>query len=351
MTVVSVSDSWVTWEEAASLAGVRVPTIEHAVRVGRIARRPRSAGGPTLERGSVLSWAAWYRETQAGIARRRAAREASRERGRLRGPRRGTVARLAEAATGADREEPDREGLVRGGQAMTWLSVSEAAFRLDCSESTVLRWAQAGLLVARLVPRAHMGDAVQASHTGTSAAGTSPVDSPPSTISPTRMRVQVSGASVKHLQRMRATDADEWVSQARAAEIVGCSASRIPVLVAEGLLTQRPGPRIQPSIGKDSAVRAAKVWAERVRAEEVARNERRAARPSNAPPDDDDVWVSTATAALALRLSRNRVGDRIRAGTLPAVLRGNRYWLRRADVETAAAARAFELLAVNSPDA
>lgn len=137
------------------------------------------------------------------------------------------------------------------------------------------------------------------------------------------------------------------VTHARAAEIVGCSPAHIPALVAEGLLTQRPGPRIQPSISKDSA----ETWAERARAEEVSREERRAARPSNAPPDDDDVWVSTATAAIALGWSRNRVGDRIRAGTLPAVLRGNRYWLRRADVETAAAARAFQLLAVGQLDA
>ena len=64
-------------------------------------------------------------------------------------------------------------------------------------------------------------------------------------------------------------------------------------------------------------------------------------RPTNAPPDDGQVWVTTKTAALVLGLTPNGVGARIRAGTLPAVLRGSRYWLRRVDVETAAAARVF----------
>ncbi len=346
MTIVSVSDSWVTWEEAAVLAGVRVPTIEHAVRVGRISRRPRSAGGPTLDRASVLSWADWYRETQADIARRRDAREASRQDGRLSAPKRRPVALLTEAMTKVAREALDRNKPV-----MAWLSVPEAAARLGCSEDTLRRWAEADLLVVETIPPSSDRDTEQASSAHASTRDATFARFPQPTVSSGRTQVRVSESSVDDLLRVRTADADAWVTQARAAEIVGCSPARIPAMVAEGLLTRRPGPRIQPSISRASAERAAVVWAERARAEAVACQERREARPANGPPDDKDVWVSTATAAIALGLSRNRVGDRIRAGRLPAVLCGNRYWLRRADVETAAAARAFQLLAVSSPDA
>lgn len=309
MAAMDVSGSWVSWEEAAELAGVRVPTIEHAVRVNRINHRPRNGPQPTLDRDSVLAWASWYREVKQGQVQRRAERERLREASPRRRRERGDggasrAQRLAALAQAAGTVDAEGDG---GGAAAEWLSVQAAALALSCSVSSVARWAEAGLLVVSV------------------AAG----------------EAQLSRESVSRLVAERAADAQGWVSQADAAAIVGCSHARVPELVAQGLLIQRPGPRGQASISRESADEAAQVWADRQAAAHAAREARAAKRPSNAAPNDGQVWVTTETSALALGMSRNGVGERIRAGTLPAVLRGNRYWLRRTDVETASAARAF----------
>lgn len=294
MGVVDVSGSWVSWDEAARLAGVRVPTVEHAVRVGRIAGRPAQGSRPSLDRESVLQWASWYREVQAGRDERRAARE------RAKGTR--PRARGLGLPTGAV------DPTARADGEASWIPVTTAAATLACSDSSVLRWAREGGLEGRFDGQAW-----------------------------------VTAESVQRLAAARAADGEAWVSQEAAAAIVRCSHARVPELVAEGLLVQRPGPRWRASISRESAVQAAAVWAARLKTDQDAREERRRARPTNGPPEDGDVWVTTATAALALGLTSGGVGARIRAGTLPGTLRGNRYWLRRADVEVAAAAQAFAI--------
>lgn len=294
MTCVSDSGRWVSWDQAAELAGVRVPTVEHAVRVGRIKRRPMRGARPSLDKASVLEWAVWYREVKAGQAQRRAARERARAASKSRGRARGQSPRVS---TPEAVEAPEDE---------TWLAVPEAALVLDCSESSVLRWADGGHLVVKVDGRAWL-----------------------------------SGSSVARLAATRAGDAAAWVSQEEAAAIVGCSHARIPELVDEGLLVQRPGPRWQASISWESANAAAVVWSRRLREAAADRQARKAARPTNAAPDDGQEWVTTGNAAQMLGMTRNGVGERIRSGTLPAVLRGNRYWLRRMDVESAATGEAM----------
>lgn len=252
----------------------------------------------------MLRWASWYREVQAGREERRAARERAKGT-RPRAPGQG-LSTEAVGPTGS------------AGGVASWVSVPEAAAALSCSESSVLRWAREGGLEGGLEGR---------------------FDG----------QVWVSAESVERLAAARAADAEAWVSQEAAAAIVGCSHARVPELVAEGLLVQRPGPRWRASISRESAVRAATAWAARLAAEREAREERRRARATNWPPEDGDVWVTTGTAALALGLTPGGVGARIRAGTLPGTLRGNRYWLRRSDVEVAAAAQAFVRRRHSSP--
>jgi hypothetical protein len=309
MAVVDGSARWVSWEEAAELAGVRVPTIEHAVRVNRINRRTRNGSQPTLDRDSVLAWASWYREVKQGQAQRRTERERLREASPRRRRERGAGGASRAQQLAALAQTAGTAGIAGGGGATAaeWMSVPAAALALGCSASSVVRWAESGLLTVGVAG----GD------------------------------VKLSRESVDRLVVERAADAHGWVSQAEAAGIVGCSHARVPELVVEGLLVQRPGPRGQASISRESADEAAQVWADRQAAAHAAREARAAKRPSNAAPNDGQVWVTTETAALALGMSRNGVGERIRAGTLPAVLRGNRYWLRRTDVETASAARVF----------
>lgn len=293
----AVSEKWVSWEEAARITGIRVPTIEHAVRVNRILRRPARGHYPTLDRASVLEWAAWYRQVQVDLAERRTAREQRQQGRRERATPRGLGLRdiLSERTPTA---------AVNGDSISRWLSVEDAALALACSESSIVRWVRAGGLEARF-----------------------------------EGRTWVSGASVDQLAAARAADEQAWVSQSDAADIVGCSHGRIPELIEEGLLVQRPGPRWRASISRESAMSAAEVWSQRLRAAKDERDERRRTRPTNAAPDDGHAWVTTSTAALMLGLTRNGVGERIRAGTLPATRRGNRYWMLRQDVEVAAAAQ------------
>ena len=120
--------------------------------------------------------------------------------------------------------------------------------------------------------------------------------------------------------------------------IIGVSSSTVDDLVAAGHLVTRKAPRPVPSVSKASADAYAVV-----RAQEQAERAERAARrrPKGAPPDDEQVWLDTATAALVLGITANRVRQLADRGSLPSELRGHRRWYRRADIETAAAARAL----------
>lgn len=219
---VSDSETWVSWEEAARLTGLPVPTVEHAVRVGRINRRTTHGSRPTLDRTSVLEWAAWHRTEAAGKAERRATR------GRAKGARTSSRPRAA-----ANWPRLDATGLASGD----WLTVAEAADALGCSESSVLRLARAGHLDARSAIR--------------------PAGQRPAAV--------YSSTSVEKVKAERAAEADAWVTWEEAARIVGCSPFPIPALIAEGLLVQRPGPHWKPSISRASAIAAAPVWAKRQR--------------------------------------------------------------------------------------
>lgn len=309
MLRVSVSGQWVSWDEAAELAGVRVPTIEHAVRVNRIVHRPRAGRLPTLDRDSVLAWATWYREELAGRQARRLSREllraAAQERRieRQRRPR-GRAARLATRQNG--QQAAVTETATASADGAEWISMSAAALRLESTTGSVRRWVELGTLEARF-----------------------------------EARLWVASDSVEVFKAERAADVRAWVNQAKAASIVGCAHHHISELVAEGLLVQRSGPTWRASISRASAEAAAPVWSQRQRAAALERERRTAQRPISQPPDDEHVWLSRLEAALVIGVSPSTISNRVRAGTLPGVRRGKRFWLRREDVERAAAARAF----------
>lgn len=53
------------------------------------------------------------------------------------------------------------------------------------------------------------------------------------------------------------------------------------------------------------------------------------------------MWLSVETTALVLGLSTSRVLQLVHAELLPATQIGRRWWLRRTDIEQAAAVRTF----------
>ncbi|MBA2953440.1 helix-turn-helix domain-containing protein [Nocardioides sp. MAH-18] len=135
-----------------------------------------------------------------------------------------------------------------------------------------------------------------------------------------------------------------WISQAAAAEIVGCNATTIEHAVAVGRIAHRPrrGPR--PSLDRASVEAFAKTW----QAEQARRAERRAARPARdpeptGPPPTDDVWLDSPTTAALLGWTPTYVARLADHDRLPGIRHGRRWWFRRADVERYAAARAFAL--------
>jgi hypothetical protein len=114
LTAVVSPTSWISWEAAAELTGLPVPTIEHAVRVKRIRRRPQRGRAPTLDAASVEQWAAWYRNLQEQ---------------KMLGPRR---------AQSSPAPLPPGE----------WLSTTEAADVLGGTAASVRRFADLGRLEA-----------------------------------------------------------------------------------------------------------------------------------------------------------------------------------------------------------
>jgi hypothetical protein len=131
----------------------------------------------------------------------------------------------------------------------------------------------------------------------------------------------------------------EWMTYADAAPAIGCSRPTIARMVKAGAIRSKEQAwRHLPSSWRADVERVAVEWAQERREAEV----RRRSRPASAAPDDGEVWLSVADAALVMGLSRNGVLYRVDRGLVPHVRRGVRVWLRRGHVEQAAAARAFQ---------
>ena len=129
-----------------------------------------------------------------------------------------------------------------------------------------------------------------------------------------------------------------WVSRAQVAALAGCDLKTVHRAVTLGQIDVRPGARTRgmPSLERESAQRWATTWA----ADKRARAERRAHRPPTGPPNDEHVWLDTATAAVVVGFTvpwMRRLAEMERA---PATKVGQRWWWRRDLIETYGAARA-----------
>jgi hypothetical protein len=75
ITAMTDTPEWLTWPQAADLAGCPVTTIETYVRTGRIeSRGGQGRRGGSLRRASVEEFAAWWHQETARRERRRAER-------------------------------------------------------------------------------------------------------------------------------------------------------------------------------------------------------------------------------------------------------------------------------------
>lgn len=192
-----------------------------------------------------------------------------------------------------------------------WLSTAEAAEVASVTPATIRRHADLGNLDV---------------HSGT--------------------QVWVSETSVRAL----AADRDRWISWREAADILGCPRHVIPRLIDQGHLEQRLAHRTRPSVSRESVEAHAPTYAEHRAEAQRQKAERQKARAARIEgPPNGDVWLNVATAALVLELSTSGVLRKIHADQLPATRVGRRWWLRRRDVEQAAAVRAFLNLAHASP--
>jgi len=289
-----MSNSWVTWEQAAAIVGCPVPTIDYNVRVGRIERRPHHGARPCLQRRSVEAFAIWYAERAEERRRRRQLKTTP--------PASRADGRRSERSTGRPKARAPGQG---------WVPSAIAADLLDVTRPHVTVMAKAGQIPAQQVDGRWWFD------------------------------------EAALIDQVR--ERDEWVSILDAARIVDTSASAIARAAQTGLIEQRDVDRWLPSLRRQSVDRFRSQHAaeEQRRDRERARAgaERRRRRAQNGPPDDGQVWLDALTAGLVLGVSVGRVRQLARASRLPHELRAGRYWFRRTDVEQVAAARAFRLLA------
>jgi excisionase family DNA binding protein len=282
MTRDSAETRWISWREASELTGIPLPTIEHAGRVGRIARREAHGNWPTLDRDSVLEWAALYR----------AQKSEAEKRGRPRPKSRKTSKRIVRHF----RETRDEE----------WLTTAEAAELLGTCEDTVRRMARSGKLTSRrerlwLVHR----EAVAA----------------------------------------YAAEEARWMTWVEAAQIIGAPRHIVESWIRDGRLRTRRAPRAKPSVERLSAEALAIEWRAIVTEREAKRRARQrsqeARRRLASPPADGDTWLTPSQAADLLGCSQQAVRNRVHSERLPGVQVGGRIWLRQRDVEQAARAAAF----------
>jgi hypothetical protein len=129
----------------------------------------------------------------------------------------------------------------------------------------------------------------------------------------------------------------EWISIAAAQRVAGCSEPTVLRAIANGQLRQRTGlPRGVPSLHRESV----ELWAEERRVEAERKANLRRRRPLNAPPDDENDWLSTKEAASIVRRSPAWLVDRAARDLAPHERRGNRLWWRRDQVEAMGSVRA-----------
>ncbi|WP_397184175.1 hypothetical protein [Nocardioides hwasunensis] len=134
----------------------------------------------------------------------------------------------------------------------------------------------------------------------------------------------------------------DWLTWAQACEVVGCSEPTLARLIQSGSIQVREVPRGVPSLELSSVRAAGTVWRRKRRTAAKRRDRRERRSTKFDPPDDGQVWVGSAVAAAALGITASAVRQRVAAGTLPGVIKASKLWLRRSDVEVAAASRQFQ---------
>lgn len=132
----------------------------------------------------------------------------------------------------------------------------------------------------------------------------------------------------------------EWITAAEAAALVGCHRHTIDRHVAAGRIERRyPRGRKTPSLNRNSVEEFALWWRERLAAHETRRHER---LHRTGPPGDGDEWLTCPAAALVIGVSAQYLGRIGALGRVPAVRQGGRWYFRRHDIESLAAARALK---------
>lgn len=132
----------------------------------------------------------------------------------------------------------------------------------------------------------------------------------------------------------------EWITQAEAARIIGCSVNVVERLASAGRIRRRwPPGRKTPTIDRASAEGFRAWWQEYQAGIQRQRRERLERMALAGPPSDGEVWLDTTTAALVIGVSSQYLGRLALQDRIPATRRGLFWWFRRRDVEQYAAAR------------
>ena len=131
----------------------------------------------------------------------------------------------------------------------------------------------------------------------------------------------------------------ERITQQQAADILGCHVSLIGKLVARGDLTPR-GREGRASFDRDQVIGLRGLREQRERDRKARRRRPRVGRME--PPDDGQVWLSTAQVAELLGVSVVAVNKRCRCGRLPYVEKAGRRWIRLDLLEQVERARAAQ---------
>lgn len=175
---------WVSWAQAARLIGLPVHRVEWWKRQGRIEHRAEDKMRPTLRRTSVEEFGRWY---HAREAERLARRETKRAQGRdertppmpsgylssveaaaraglssktvikraqpLGATQRGRQWWIPAEAVNEIRRQLRRERAEADRDAISWVSLCDAAKIIGCDDNTVLTYVKRGAIEQRSVPR------------------------------------------------------------------------------------------------------------------------------------------------------------------------------------------------------
>lgn len=152
---------------------------------------------------------------------------------------------------------------------------------------------------------------------------------------PTRPWLRVTPAEAERFK----AEHTRWITLVTAAELIGCSVSHVKEAIKRGEIASRPSQGPRPCVERPSVLTYRDDTYPTILRKRSRKDDQADKSPGPQPPDNENVWIRPATAALIVGISRGRISQLLRKEAIPHARIGRHFWIRRDHLEVWAAAR------------